>query len=66
VTLGTRYLLDGELESGRLARLSSLSARFGRAYYLMSNTAHAQREEVTLLRDWLLQYSANGQKEAMC
>lgn len=37
VTLGTRHLLDAEIRSGRLARLSSLSVRPGRGYFLMRN-----------------------------
>jgi len=59
VTLGTKHLLDEELISGRLTRLSTISVRFGRGYYLMSNTAHPERSEVTVLRHWLMQYAGN-------
>ncbi|WP_260954327.1 LysR substrate-binding domain-containing protein [Pseudomonas citri] len=57
VTIGTRYLLDQELRSERLARLSSLTVRSGRGYYLMSNLGRPYRDEVNQLRAWLDQYS---------
>lgn len=53
VTLGTRYLLDQELQNGRLARLSTFSVRSGRGYYLMSNNDQPYRHEVAQLRAWL-------------
>lgn len=56
VTLGTRYLLDGEIRSGRLARLSSLSVRPGRGYFLMRNTQRPIRAEVEQLYDWIAGY----------
>lgn len=56
VTLGTRYLLDREIASGRLARLSSLSVRSGRGYYLMSNKGRPYHPDVEQLHSWLIQY----------
>ncbi|RQR35453.1 LysR family transcriptional regulator [Burkholderia sp. Bp9143] len=59
VTLGTRYLLDGELRSGRLARLSSVSVRPGRGYFLMRNDQRPKRPEVEQLYDWLASYRSS-------
>lgn len=60
VTLGTRYLLDQELQSGRLARLSTYSVRSGRSYYLMSNDRLPYRHEVAQLHAWLSDYCNSG------
>jgi len=60
VTLGTKVLLDQELINGRLARLSSISVKFGRGYYLLTNTTHPERSEVAMLRNWLMNYSGHN------
>ncbi|MGY2258207.1 LysR substrate-binding domain-containing protein [Pseudomonas sp. SDO55104_S430] len=57
VTIGTRYLLDQELRSQRLARFSSLTVNSGRGYYLMTNLGRPLRDEVIELRDWINSYS---------
>jgi DNA-binding transcriptional LysR family regulator len=56
VTLGTRHLLDAELRSGRLARLSSLSVRPGRGYFLMRNDQRPLSPEVEQLYSWIAGY----------
>lgn len=53
VTLGTRYLLDRELECGRLTRLSDFSVKSGRGYYLKLNNDLPFRDDVGLIHDWL-------------
>ncbi|MFC6671061.1 LysR substrate-binding domain-containing protein [Marinobacterium aestuariivivens] len=60
VTLGTRYLLDLELQSGRLARLSDFSVRSGRGYYLMLNNEQPYREEVGLIHQWLREFRVDA------
>lgn len=62
VTLGTRYLLDQELKSGRLARISSFSMRSGRNYFLMINNEHYYRQEIVLMHSWLMTYCQNQEK----
>lgn len=64
VTLGTRYLLDLELQSGKLARLSNLSVKSGRGYYLMLNNNQPFRDEVGLIHQWLQDYRV--EHEAGC
>lgn len=59
VTLGTRYLLDGEIQAGRLARLSSLSVRPGRGYFLMRNGQRPPRPEVEQLYRWIADYRSS-------
>lgn len=56
VTLGTRYLLDGEIRSGTLTRLSSLSVCSGRGYFLMRNGQRPLRPEVEQLYNWIASY----------
>lgn len=56
VTLGTRYLLDAEIRSGRLARLSSLNVRSGRGYFLMRNDQRPVRPEVEQVHRWIADY----------
>lgn len=56
VTLGTRHLLDEEIRSGRLARLSSLSVRPGRGYFLMRNDLRPLSSEVEQLYHWIAGY----------
>lgn len=53
VTLGTETLLDAELASGRLARLSEVSVRSGRGYFLMRNEERPWREDLALIHQWL-------------
>lgn len=57
VTIGTRYLLDHELRSQRLAKFSSLTVSSGRGYYLMTNLGRPYRDETIELRDWINRYS---------
>ncbi|SAL37947.1 LysR family transcriptional regulator [Caballeronia arvi] len=59
VTLGTRHLLDAEIRSGRLARLSSLSVRPGRGYFLMRNDLRPLSPEVEQLHSWIAGYRAS-------
>ncbi|TXC79221.1 LysR family transcriptional regulator [Paraburkholderia azotifigens] len=59
VTLGTRHLLDSEIRSGRLARLSSLSVRPGRGYFLMRNDQRPLSPEVEQLHGWIAGYRVN-------
>jgi len=59
VTLGTRHLLDAEIRSGRLARLSSLSVRPGRGYFLMHNDQRPLSPEVEQLYSWIAGYRVN-------
>lgn len=63
VTLGTRHLLDQEIQSGRLARLSTFSVRSGRSYYLMSNNGRPYRHETAQMQTWLSGYSSHGVPE---
>lgn len=56
VTLGTRYLLDAEIRSARLARLSSLNVRSGRGYFLMRNDQRPVRPEVEQVHRWIADY----------
>lgn len=56
VTLGTRYLLDAEIRSARLARLSSLNVRSGRGYFLMRNGQRPVRPEVEQVHRWIADY----------
>jgi LysR family transcriptional regulator, glycine cleavage system transcriptional activator len=65
VTLGTRYLLDSELQSGRLMRLSGHSVRSGRGYYLMLNGDQPYREEVGLIHQWLRRYCAGADESGL-
>ncbi|MEM5384859.1 LysR substrate-binding domain-containing protein [Paraburkholderia phymatum] len=59
VTLGTRHLLDAEIRSGKLARLSSLSVRPGRGYFLMRNDQRPLNPEVEQLYSWIARYRVN-------
>lgn len=56
VTLGTRYLLDQELKSGRLTRLSNYIVKSGRSYFLMANNERYLCKEVSQMREWLINY----------
>ena len=59
VTLGTRYLLAGEIRSGRLARLSALSVRPGCGYFLTRNEQRPFRPEVEQLYRWIGAYASS-------
>ncbi|RQZ06853.1 LysR family transcriptional regulator [Burkholderia sp. Bp9031] len=62
VTLGTRYLLDSEIRSGRLAPLSTLSVRPGRGYFLMRNSLRPIRPEVEQLYNWIASYQLREER----
>jgi hypothetical protein len=48
--------LDGEIRNGRLARLSSLSVRPGRGYFLMRHSQRSMQLEVEQLHNWIASY----------
>lgn len=58
VTLGTERLLDAELRSGRLSRLSRFSVRSGRGYYLLLNNEYLYHRDIALIHQWLRSFGS--------
>lgn len=54
VVLGWRHLAAGDIAAGRLVTPFELALPLGSTFYLVYPEAHAGRQKVAMLRDWLL------------